>query len=78
MSDAVLGFLMGGLVGAAAAAWAVRVFVLLRGKPKVEITIDPAVLSEINGAMVGDWLDQHGLVAMPKGQEFRWPREVRR
>ncbi|OHC68615.1 MAG: hypothetical protein A3H93_09130 [Rhodocyclales bacterium RIFCSPLOWO2_02_FULL_63_24] len=44
----------------------------------LHLTVTPEVLNQLNGVMVTAWLDQHGYCWMPKGQEFKWPKEVKR
>lgn len=34
---------------------------------KIEIKVDPAVLSQLNEALIMAWLDSRGLMWMPKG-----------
>lgn len=44
----------------------------------VTLKVTPEVASQLTRSMVGTWLDLNGLVAMPKGKEFHWPKEVKR
>lgn len=46
-------------------------------QPKIELKIDPAVLSQISSLIVTAWLEQRGLVWMPKGIEFLVKKEKR-
>lgn len=40
-----------------------------------EVTIHATsdLAAQLSVAMVNKWLDDKGLVAMPKGKEFKWP-----
>ena len=60
-------FVLGAFVG----AWGAWYYWLRHEKPSVELKIDPAVLSQINNLLVMAWLEQRGLVWMPKGVEFK-------
>lgn len=42
------------------------------------LTVTPDVVKQINGAIVTAWLDANGYCWMPKGREFKWPKEVKR
>ncbi|MDP1681059.1 MAG: hypothetical protein Q8L39_04715 [Burkholderiales bacterium] len=59
------------VLGAGFGAWLAWHFWLDRAQPKVELKIDPAVLSQINSLVVTAWLEQRGLVWMPKGVDFK-------
>ena len=41
----------------------------------LHFTVTPETLTQLNSVMVTAWLDAHGYVWMPKGQEFKWPKE---
>lgn len=60
-------FVLGGFVG----AWGAWSYWLRHEKASVELKIDPAVINQINNLLVMAWLEQRGLVWMPKGQEFK-------
>ena len=47
-------------------------------QPKIELKVTPEVLNQINALMVTQWLNSQGLVWMPKGSEFKWPKEKTR
>jgi len=71
--DGVLIFLAGlgiGIAVGAALAWERLV---RRERPQIVVT--PEVLHQINAQMVRAWLDKNGLVFMPAGRDFRWPRQ---
>lgn len=78
MSDLLDMFLLGLAVGVPFGAWFAWVRFLRHARPTLKITIDPQVLNQINGAMIAAWLDQRGLIAMPKGKEFKWPAEFKK
>lgn len=60
---AFIGAVLGGFVGALA-AWAG----FIRHQPRrLEITVTPEVLHQVNSAMVTAWLDRHGLMWQPRG-----------
>lgn len=42
------------------------------------LIVTPEVLNQLNTVMVEQWLDQRGMCWMPKGQEFKWPKEIQR
>ena len=42
------------------------------------LTVTPEVLNQLNAVMVTQWLDARGMCWMPKGQEFKWPKEKTR
>ena len=44
--------------------------VIKDAKIEASLVIDSKVLSQLNGQMVGAWLDQNGLTWMPKGAVF--------
>lgn len=44
----------------------------------LNLTVTPEVMSQINSQIIMQWLDANGYCWMPKGQEFKWPKEVRR
>lgn len=64
----LFGFICGGLGFACgvAATWERR-----RDRPKFEFVITPEVLYQINSAMVTAWLDERGMVWMPRGPDFK-------
>lgn len=68
MSDSLLLSFALGLVIGFVVAW--ETFIR-RERPTLKITVDKEVLSQINGAMIAAWLDQRGLIWMPKGQDFK-------
>lgn len=71
MIDGVLIFIGGMLFGApfwVALAW--HRFCRTE-RPKLEVNVDPAVIAQINEHMVMGWLNQRGLVWMPKGVDFK-------
>lgn len=51
---------------------------LCEQKVSARLVVDDALLKQINEEMVMAWLDHKSLVVMPKGQDFKWPHEVRR
>lgn len=59
------------VLGAAFGAWFAWYYWLRHYQPKVELKIDPAVLSQINTLIVTAWLEQRGLVWMPNGVEWK-------
>jgi len=82
MNEIVIAFLVGALFGVCIGlTWALHL-VERRAKRYKEaalhLTVTPEVLNQLNSIMVTQWLDAHGYVWMPKGQEFRWPKEVKR
>ena len=65
-----LGLACGGLVGALAAfqlAW--RMF--LSKPPTIEMKADRVALASMAACNVAAWLDENGLVMMPKGEDFK-------
>lgn len=66
-------FVLGSVFG----AWLAWHFWLRREPPKIEMKIDPAVLSQLNSLIVTSWLEQRALVWMPKGIEFLVKKEKR-
>lgn len=65
------------VAGTAFGAWFAWYFWLRHDTPKVELKITPAVLTQINSLIVAAWLEERGLVWMPKGVEFMVPKEKR-
>lgn len=73
MPDGLLIFLAGLGIGIAVGAVLAWERFVRRERPQIIVT--PDVLHQINAKMVRAWLDKHGLVFMPAGREFRWPRQ---
>lgn len=78
--DIVAAFFTGALLGCCAAlAWALHL-VERRTKRyaerKIELKITPELAAQITQQVVEEWLRMHGLVWMPRGNEFVWPGEV--
>ena len=63
----VFGFLLGLVFG----MWSVWQYMITHERRPLKITVDPRVLSQINGVMIAAWLDQRGLIWMPKGKDFK-------
>lgn len=66
-------------IGATLGAWWSWHLWLKRERPIVNATlvITPQVLTQLNGQMVGAWLESHGMTWMPKGAAFDPHRETR-
>ena len=82
MSTIVWAFFAGAAVGGyLSALWLLHLMERRVARYKdggVHLTVTPEVLNQLNGVMVTQWLDQHGYCWMPKGQEFKWPKEKTR
>lgn len=73
-----LGVLLGVCVGL---AWALHIMEQRAKRYKeraLQLTVTPELVAQINATLATQWLDSHGYCWMPKGKEFRWPREVKR
>ena len=67
------------VVGCITGALITLVFMTWREqKVSARLVVDDALLKQINDEMVMAWLNHNDLVVMPKGQDFKWPHEVRR
>lgn len=64
-------FLLSLAAGAPCGAYLVWERFIRHDRPPVNFLITQEVLYQINGAMVTQWLDEHGMVWMPKGPEFK-------
>ena len=60
-----LAFALGVMVG----AWGAWERFIRRERPQFVVT--PEVLYQINSAMVTQWLDERGMVWMPRGPDFK-------
>ncbi|GAB2182652.1 hypothetical protein DLREEDagrD3_28750 [Denitratisoma sp. agr-D3] len=63
LSGVIIGVFLGGYL-----AW--ERFIRYAPRP-IAITITPEVLHQVNGCIVGAWLDAHDMVWMPKGPDFK-------
>lgn len=79
MSTIAWAFFAGAAVGAyVSALWLLHLMERRAQRYKeatTHLTVTPEVLNQLNGIMVSQWLDQRGMCWMPKGQEFKWPKE---
>lgn len=65
--------------GFALGAWVNRKPPVIKGaRIEANLVIDPAVLKQLNGAMVERWLDERGLTWQPKGAVFDLKRGVKK
>lgn len=77
MIDYLLVFALGAIIGGVAALWwhFDRLIVQSTNAPldgrRVEFKVDPAVLDNLNEALVMAWLDRRGLMWQPKGADFK-------
>lgn len=82
MSDIVSAFFAGAGLGCyVALALALHIMERRARRYKeatVELKVTPEVLTQLNGVMVTQWLDSQGYCWMPKGREFKWPKEITR
>lgn len=62
-------FAVGVLVGAFVVAWAVNEYRKWSPPPTVEFKFDDSAIDKLTSAMASAWLEQRGLVWMPKGVE---------
>ena len=44
----------------------------------VVLQVTPELAARVNQGIVEEWLNQRGLVWVPKGREFVWPGEVKK
>lgn len=82
MSTIVWAFFAGVAVGAyVSALWLLHLMERRARRYKeaaLNLTVTPAVVSQINEQIVIYWLNERGLCWMPKGKDFTWPKEVKR
>lgn len=75
--NALNSFAAGVLIGGFVVSWALNEYTKKRKPPKIEINVDAELAKQINQKMVEAWLEQRGLVWMPKGMEYMAKKEKR-
>lgn len=82
MSAITAAFVMGALFGVCIGlTWALHILERRAKRYKeaaLHLTVTPEVVAKLNGEIVTAWLNANGYAWMPKGQEFKWPKEVSR
>lgn len=68
-------FAAGVLFGGFIVSWAIAEYRKGKKPPQIEFRVDASAVEKLTLVMVNAWLDQRGLVWMPKGAEYMVKKE---